>query len=137
MLKQQSFHITTPGRGMTCITEQVASIVNQSGMDSGLCNVFLHHTSASVIFCENADISVQEDMERFMLRLMPDGDPLFEHTAEGPDDMPSHVRTILTQNSLVIPITQGKLGLGTWQGIYLWEHRIRSHHRKITITLMG
>lgn len=137
MLNQYKFEITTPGRGIINITEQVAKFVEQSQIQTGLCHVFLHHTSASLILCENFDPLVQKDLEAFMLRLVPDGDPLFEHTAEGPDDMPSHVRSILTQNFIVMPVTANKLDLGKWQGVYLWEHRIRSHLRKLTVTVQG
>ncbi len=133
-ITQHTLKIPTPGRGLINITSQIASLIS---IPIGLCNIFLHHTSASLILNENADISVQNDLESFMQRLIPDGDSLFTHIAEGPDDMPSHIRTILTQNSLTIPITQGKLNLGTWQGIYLWEHRINPHERKMTVTIQN
>jgi len=136
MLKQQSLSIQTSGRGMLNVTSHVSTFVSDSKIDKGLCNVFLHHTSASLILCENADKEVQHDIERFMQRLIPDGDPLFKHIDEGPDDMPSHVRTILTQNSICIPIINNKLGLGTWQGIFLWEHRLEPHKRIITVTII-
>jgi secondary thiamine-phosphate synthase enzyme len=99
--------------------------------------VFVHHTSASLMVCENADPLVRADLERFFAKLVPDGDPLFEHTDEGPDDMPSHVRSILTQTSLGLPIRGGKLDLGTWQGIYLYEHRHAPHRRRISVTIVG
>lgn len=137
MLLQYKLEKTTPGRGLINITDEIAELVSQSNVTTGLCHVFLHHTSASLSICENYDALVQKDMEAFMQRLIPDGDPLFEHVEEGPDDMPSHVRTMLTQTFLVIPITANKLDLGRWQGIYLWEHRVRSHHRKYTITIQG
>jgi len=134
---QHSFRISTPGRGMIDITDQVADIVLQSTVVTGLCHVFQHHTSASLIICENADPDVQNDMETFMYDLVPDKDPRFKHIAEGPDDMPAHVRTILTQSSLTIPVTKMHLNLGTWQGLFLWEHRIHPHERKVTVTIQG
>jgi secondary thiamine-phosphate synthase enzyme len=97
--------------------------------------VFLVHTSASLILCENADPSVRQDLDSFFSRVVPDGDPAYEHDAEGPDDMPSHIRTVLTQNSLVIPVVDAELGLGTWQGIYLWEHRKVPHERRVIVTV--
>jgi secondary thiamine-phosphate synthase enzyme len=137
MNKQYQIEVCTEGRGLINITDDVAKCVAATKGETGLCHVFLHHTSASLILCENHDPLVLKDLESFMQRLIPDGDPLFEHIAEGKDDMPSHVRSILTQNSLTIPITRGKLGLGTWQGIYLWEHRLRGHVRKITLTVQA
>ena len=137
MFHAETFTLSTAGRGTTEITEAVERIVRNSRASRGLCSVFLHHTSASLILCENADPSVRRDLERFAARLIPDGDPLFEHDDEGPDDMPAHVRTILTQSSLTIPIAQGSLDLGTWQGLYLWEHRTRPHRRKITVSVVG
>lgn len=137
MLSQYTLDIATPGRRLIDITDEIAKLVAKSEIVTGLCHVFLHHTSASLTICENADPLVQSDLEAFMLRLIPDGDPLYEHIAEGPDDMPSHVRNILTQTFLVLPVTNKQLGLGRWQGIYLWEHRLRSHHRKLTITVQG
>jgi secondary thiamine-phosphate synthase enzyme len=132
---QYSFRISTHGRGMINITDQVADIVLQAGVVTGLCHVFIHHTSASLIICENADPDVQTDLEVFMHRLIPDGNPDFKHLAEGPDDMSAHIRTILTSNSLTIPITKMHLNLGTWQGIFVWEHRTHPHERKVTITI--
>jgi secondary thiamine-phosphate synthase enzyme len=133
----ESVTISTPGRGSTDITAKIQEAVRSADMDSGLCNVFIHHTSASLMMCENADPTVRRDLESFMARLAPDGDPIFEHTAEGPDDMPAHVRSILTQTSISIPIVGGRCALGTWQGLYLWEHRHAGHSRKVTITAMG
>jgi secondary thiamine-phosphate synthase enzyme len=129
--------VRTPGRGTQDITEQVQGIVRRAAIDDGLCTVFVHHTSASVVICENADPDVRRDLEAFAARLVPDGDPLFVHTAEGPDDMPAHVRTVLTQCSLSIPVAEGRADLGTWQGVYLWEHRTMPHQRKITVTVVG
>lgn len=136
MTKQYQLSISTPGRGMINLTNSINEFVTQSGISVGLCHLFLHHTSASLTLCENTDPLVQSDAEAFMRRIAPDGDPLFEHVCEGPDDMPSHIRTMLTQSFLSIPITNGRLVLGTWQGIYLWEHRLNSFKRKITITVM-
>jgi secondary thiamine-phosphate synthase enzyme len=137
MIFQESFQCVTTGRGLTNLTAIVAKIITQAKVDLALCNLFIHHTSASIIICENADPDVQRDLEVFMERLVPDGDPLFIHDAEGPDDMPAHIRSILTQSSINLPITHGRLDLGTWQGIYLWEHRLHSHHRKITVTVQS
>ena len=106
-------------------------------MANGLCNVFLHHTSASLILCENADPDVRRDLESFMSRLVKDGDSLYVHDAEGPDDMPAHVRTVLTQNSINVPVREGQLALGTWQGLYLWEHRHAPHRRRVSVTVIG
>ena len=133
----ESFSVSTGGRGTTDITAEVARVVRAAEVAAGLCNVFIHHTSASLIVCENADPTVRADLERFARRLVPDGDPLFEHTDEGPDDMPAHVRSILTQTSLTLPVGGGRLALGTWQGVYLWEHRLRAHRRQVTVSVLG
>ncbi len=133
----ERLELKTSGRSTQDITAQVQAVVRRSEADSGLCNVFVHHTSASVILCENADPQVRDDLEAFASRLVPDGDPLFRHTAEGPDDMPAHVRTVLTQSSLNIPVVDGRAALGTWQGLYLWEHRAEPHRRVITISILG
>jgi len=132
-----SIQLNTRGRGTTEITDEVDAIARRSGVQRGLCNVFIHHTSASLILCENADPSVRRDLERFAARLVPDGDPLFEHDDEGPDDMPAHIRSILTQSSLSLPIADGRLDLGTWQGVFLWEHRARPHRRRVPVSIMG
>lgn len=137
MSRHHQFEARTSGRGTFDITDEVARAVSRSGVGDGLCNVFLHHTSASLILCENADPDVRRDLETFMSRLVKDGDPMFVHDAEGPDDMPSHVRTILTQNSINVPVRGGKLALGTWQGIYVWEHRHAPHRRRISVTILG
>lgn len=134
-MNQYHIEITTEGRGLINVTHEVAKYVTAANVMIGLCNVFLHHTSASLTLCENYDPLVLKDLEAFMRRLTPDGDPLYEHIAEGEDDMPSHVRSVLTHNSITIPITNGKLGLGTWQGLFLWEHRVRGHNRKMTVTI--
>ncbi len=137
MLTQQQIQVDTRGRGTHELTVDVQSIVRQSGITSGTCNAFIRHTSASLAICENADPAVLRDLETFMARLVPDGDPMFTHTAEGPDDMPAHVRSILTQSDLTMPVVDGRCALGTWQGIYLWEHRHRGHRRTVIVTVMG
>jgi len=137
MTRQESLSIQTRGRGSYDITREVQRVVAASRVTTGICHLFIHHTSASLILCENADPTVRSDLERFLARLVPDGDPLFEHTDEGPDDMPAHVRSILTKVDLTLPISAGRVALGTWQGIYLWEHRTRAHRRRVTITLQG
>jgi secondary thiamine-phosphate synthase enzyme len=137
MVVHRSLEVQTRGRDSTEITALVEEAVKSSGIRAGLCNVFLQHTSASLMLCENADPEVRADLERFMSRLAPDGDPLFRHRAEGDDDMPAHVRSVLTHSSLTIPVRDGRMLLGTWQGIYLWEHRTAPHRRRITITLYG
>lgn len=134
---QDGFQVRTGGRGLGEITREVAAIVAAAAVETGLCHVFLQHTSASLILSENADPAVGRDLERFMARLVPDGDPLFEHDAEGPDDMPAHVRSVLTGSALAIPVTRGRLALGTWQGIWLWEHRTASHERQVIVTVQG
>jgi secondary thiamine-phosphate synthase enzyme len=133
----RSFEVDTAGRGTFDITDQVQRVVAEAEVESGLANVFVHHTSASLIVCENADPSVRSDLERFAARLVPDGDRLFEHTAEGPDDMPAHVRTVLTQTSIGIPVEGGRADLGTWQGLYVYEHRTHPHRRRITVSVVG
>jgi len=139
MLRQELKELTvsTRGRGFYECTEQISSIVEPSGIQVGVATLHLQHTSASLLIQENADPEVRRDLERFFGRLVPDGDKIFRHTAEGEDDMPAHVRTALTAVNLSIPITEGRLALGTWQGIYLWEHRLAPHHRRITIHLIG
>lgn len=135
--KSQTFVVETRGRGTTEITRQVQNAVTTSGIVEGLCTVFVHHTSASVIINENADLDVQRDLDAFLSRLVPDGDSLYVHTMEGPDDMPAHVKTALTQTSLGIPVADGRCALGTWQGVFLWEHRLRGHRRRVTVTVVG
>ena len=137
MISQEVLTFRTEGRGTTDITKDVARVVAASGIDQGLCNVFLQHTSASLILCENADPDVRRDLETILSRLAPDGDPAYVHDAEGPDDMASHARSILTSNSLTIPVSGGKLMLGTWQGVYLYEHRYAGHERSVTVTVLG
>ena len=137
MLTQQQIRVDTSGRGTRELTSDVQSIVRQSGVTTGTCNVFIRHTSASLMICENADPAVLSDLETFMARLVSDGDPVFTHTAEGPDDMPAHVRSILTQSDLTMPVMDGRCALGTWQGIYLWEHRHHGHRRTVIVTVTG
>ena len=137
MIFQDSFEVVTRGRESYELTDTVHDRVARSGVHRGLCHLFVHHTSASLMLCENADPAVRRDLEAFMSRLTPDGDPLYTHTAEGPDDMPAHVRTVLTQSELTLPVTAGRCALGTWQGVYLWEHRRRPHRRRVTITVQG
>lgn len=134
---QKEVEIATNGRGIYEISGQVAAIVAEAELDAGLCHVFCRHTSASLIICENADPSVLRDVETFFADLVRDGDPRFEHDAEGPDDMPAHIRSVLTCCELTIPIREGRLALGTWQGAYLWEHRRRPHHRRLEVTVIG
>lgn len=129
--------IDTRGRGLTEMTRRIADWVGASGLTDGLLTVFVRHTSASLLLQENADPEVQRDLERFFARLVPDGDRLFEHDAEGPDDMPAHVRSALTATQLSVPLIDGALALGTWQGIYLYEHRLRGHRRQVVLHLIG
>jgi secondary thiamine-phosphate synthase enzyme len=135
MIHRGTIQVRTRGRGTTEITDRVNEIVGASGISDGLCHLFVHHTSASLLLGENADPQVRRDLEAFLERLVPDGDPLFLHTAEGPDDMPAHVRSTLMGVSLTVPVAGGACDLGTWQGIYLWEHRARAHDRRITVTV--
>ena len=137
MIGQHLIQITTQGRGTYDLTAEVQSIVRRSGIDTGMCNVFVRHTSASLMLCENADPAVMRDLETFMVRIAPDGDPAYTHTAEGPDDMPAHIRSILTQADLNLPVREGRCDLGTWQGVYLWEHRHAPHQRTVTVTVTG
>lgn len=134
---QRSIEVATRGRGTYEISAEVARVVAEAGIGTGLCNVFIHHTSASLMLCENADPDVRRDLDAFMDRLVPDGDPLFRHTIEGPDDMPAHVRSVLTASSLTLPVSRGRCALGTWQGVYVWEHRRGGHRRRLTVTVHG
>jgi secondary thiamine-phosphate synthase enzyme len=129
--------VRTPGRGLVEVTREVRQWVAGTGLRDGLLTLFIRHTSASLLVQENADPEVQRDLERFFARLAPDGDPLFEHVAEGDDDMPAHVRAALTQTQLSIPLVQGALALGTWQGVYVYEHRHRPHSREVVLHLIG
>ena len=137
MYHAESFTVATAGRRTYEITRRIQEIVAGSGIERGLCSVFVHHTSASLIVCENADPDVRRDLETFMSRLVVDGDRAFIHTAEGPDDMSAHIRSILTLASVTIPVERGRCDLGTWQGIFLWEHRTHPHQRKVTVSVVG
>ena len=139
MIRQSSHELTVPtrGRGFYEITEQIAARVREGRFATGLATLHLLHTSASLLIQENADPEVRRDLERFFFRLAPDGEALFRHTAEGEDDMPAHVRTALTAVNLSVPIHGGRLALGTWQGIYVWEHRLAAHSRKLVLHLLG
>lgn len=139
-MMRQSTHelvVVTRGRGFTEVTAEIAALVRESGFQSGLVTLHLRHTSASLLIQENADPEVRRDLERFFSRFAPDGDPLFRHTSEGDDDMPAHIRTALTTVNLSIPIVRGGLALGTWQGIYVWEHRTASYRRQLVVHLLG
>jgi secondary thiamine-phosphate synthase enzyme len=137
MVYQQQLRFSTRGRGTSDISREVSDVIHDSGIRQGICQVFIHHTSASLILCENADPTVRTDLETFMKKVVPDGDIMFQHTDEGPDDMPAHVRSVLTQGTLSIPVNEGRDTLGAWQGIYLWEHRTHPHSRRVTVTVMG
>jgi secondary thiamine-phosphate synthase enzyme len=134
---QSRIEVRTRGRGLVEITDRVADAVRESGITEGLATLFVRHTSASLLIQENADPDVQGDLERFFARLVKDGDPLFVHRAEGPDDMPAHVRAALTAVQVSVPVSGGQLALGTWQGVYLWEHRTRGHAREVVVHLVG
>ncbi len=137
---RQAFHeliIPTRGRGLYEFTEEIAAWISKNGFKSGLVTLLLRHTSASLLIQENADPDVRRDLDKFFDRLVPDGDPIFAHTAEGEDDMPAHVRTALTTVNLSIPVIGGEPALGTWQGIYLWEHRRSPHSRTVAAHFVG
>jgi secondary thiamine-phosphate synthase enzyme len=125
--------IATRGKGLHEITAEVAGVVGASGVEEGVCTVFIRHTSASLTIQENADPSAARDLERWIDRLVPEHDPMFTHTAEGPDDMPSHIKAALTATSLSVPVIGGRLALGTWQGVYVWEHRRSAHQRRVVV----
>ena len=129
----QTFTVETHGAGLHEITDRVVSIVGATGLDTGICTIFIRHTSASLTIQENADPSARRDLEEWLQRLVPEHDPLYTHTDEGPDDMPSHIKAALTSTTLTIPLLDGRLGLGTWQGIYLWEHRSTPKLRQLLV----
>lgn len=133
----EAFEIRTRGKGTYQITAEVAGIVQRSGIETGVVTVFVRHTSASLVIMENADPSARRDLEEFFERLVPENTPWFVHTDEGPDDMPSHIRMALTRTSEVIPIMGGRMVLGTWQGIFLFEHRRAPHRREIVVSVVG
>lgn len=130
-------HVDTPGRALVEVTRAVEAIVARSGVSTGLATVFCRHTSASLVITENADPSARGDLARWLERLAPDGDPANRHTAEGPDDSPAHLRSALTRTSESIPIVGGELALGTWQGLFLVEHRLRGHARELVVHVAG
>jgi secondary thiamine-phosphate synthase enzyme len=136
MIQHHTLSIKTPSQGLYEITSEINSLLHGSDIDDALCNIFIRHTSASLIIQENADPSARRDLERWMNRQVPEGDSLYTHVSEGPDDMPSHIKSILTQTSLQIPVISGELALGTWQGVYLWEHRSSAHRRNIIISFV-
>ncbi|MGB1009254.1 MAG: secondary thiamine-phosphate synthase enzyme YjbQ [Thiolinea sp.] len=137
MVYQQTFSYPTRGRGTYEISATVKEHIHRSSIKTGICTVFIHHTSASLIITENADPTVRTDLETIMQRLVPDGDPAYRHDYEGADDMSAHVRCVLTNDSLTIPVSKDSTSLGTWQGIYLYEHRTGHFHRKLTVTILG
>lgn len=137
MIEQQTITVRTEGRGTINITREVDEVLRSSAVEQGLCHVFVHHTSASLIITENADSDVRRDLENYIAKLVLDGDPAYLHDQEGPDDMAAHIRSVLTQSEITIPIRAGRLALGTWQGLFLWEHRYRAHRRNVTITVTG
>jgi secondary thiamine-phosphate synthase enzyme len=136
-MKQYSINIQTQGRGTIVIGSNIDQLVQKSGIDTGLCHIFIHHTSASLILTENADSDVRRDLENYFSRIVEDGDPVYFHDQEGPDDMSAHIRSILTQTEISVPVSAGSLAMGAWQGIYLWEHRTSPHRRRLTVTLQG
>ena len=137
MVFQTQLRFSTDGRGTYNISTQINEVIDKSGITTGICHVFVQHTSASLILCENADPEVRTDLETFMKKLVPDGDPMFKHQDEGTDDMPAHVRTILSGNAISIPVHKGRSHLGTWQGVFLWEHRTHRYKRNLSITIIG
>ena len=134
---QKALRIQTTGKSLQKITSKVEQIVAESGIEMGLCTIFVRHTSASLVIQENADPDVLRDLANFFAKLVPEDSMRYIHNAEGPDDMPAHIRSVLTHTSEQIPISRGRLVLGTWQGIYLWEHRQRSHHREVVVHISG
>jgi secondary thiamine-phosphate synthase enzyme len=136
-IHQTTFTVSTRGRGPLEITGRVVEILRASGMHTGLCHVFCQHTSASLLITENADPAVLRDLEGHLTRAAPDGDPRYAHDQEGPDDMSAHIRSVLTGSGLTLPIRQGQLALGTWQGLFLWEHRDHGHARTLVVTCFG
>ncbi len=137
MTYQTQISFDTRGRGTTDITADIERLVDAAGVLFGTCHVFLQHTSASLLITENADPTVRRDLEAWLQRAVPDGDSIFRHTAEGPDDMPAHVRSALLSTSVTVPVTEGRLALGMWQGVFLFEHRHAGHSRTVTVTVTG
>lgn len=134
-MHQTTLNLTTQGRGTYNITQKLQQVVQQSGIQTGLCHIFVQHTSASLIICENADPSVRSDLEDWFQRSVPDGDPGYAHSQEGEDDMPAHIRSILTKMDLTLPVSNGRCALGIWQGVFLYEHRYQAHSRQLIITV--
>jgi secondary thiamine-phosphate synthase enzyme len=134
---QEEITIATRGQGLTEFTDEARACLKRSGIATGLLTAYCRHTSASLLIQENADPDVERDLMAFFRRLVPDGDPLYVHTVEGPDDMPAHVKAALTQTSIAIPVSSGKLALGTWQGLFLFEHRDRPHERRVVLHVVG
>lgn len=134
-MQRDSIVRSLDGRGMYEITDDINAIIKNSAVQDGLCNIFIHHTSASLIICENADPTVQTDLETFLSKWVPDGHKMFKHVDEGNDDMPAHIRTIMTNSSITIPVADGSLDLGTWQGVYIYEHRADTYQRRVTVTV--
>lgn len=134
---QHILNYETAGRGTRNITADVQRVVRESAIHAGLCHVFVQHTSASLMLCENADPDVRRDLETYMQHIVPDGDPMFRHQDEGPDDMSAHIRTMLTNPDLTVPVSDGQCALGVWQGVYLWEHRTHAHRRRVIVTVQG
>ncbi len=137
MVFQQQLNFHTQPRSTMNITSEIQSIVAQSRIRIGTCHVFVQHTSASLMLCENADPDVRRDLETYMQHIVPDGDAMFLHQDEGPDDMSAHIRTILTNPELTMPVRDSQCDLGVWQGIYLWEHRMQQYKRKLIVTVLG
>ncbi len=137
MAYQQSIVVNTRGRGTRNITGEIAEVVRESGIETGLCHVFVRHTSCALTITENADPDVRRDLETIFARLAPDGDPAYAHDLEGPDDMAAHARSVLSDTGLTVPVGNGALMLGTWQGIFLWEHRADGSARQVVVTVIG
>lgn len=136
-MHQQTLSVSTHGKGTTEITDRVAEVLRASGLSAGTVNVFCRHTSCSLVLMENADPSARRDLEAYLEKLVPENEPYFQHTAEGPDDMPSHIKMALTRTNETIPFAGGRLLLGTWQGLFLWEHRVAPHTRQLVVTVQG
>lgn len=136
-MHQQTLQISTDGRGTYNITRQIQQVVAASGISTGLCHVFVQHTSASLILCENADPDVRSDLENWLARQVKDGDPAYAHSMEGADDMAAHIRSILTNMDLTLPVSDGRCALGTWQGVFLYEHRYQGYPRSVLVTVSG
>jgi len=132
---RERFSMTLEGRGTYEITDKLQQLVKESGVEDGLCNVFIHHTSASLIICENADPTVRTDLENFLSKWVPDGHKMFRHVDEGNDDMPAHIRTVMTHSSLILPVADNEIDLGNWQGVFLYEHRADTYTRRLTVTI--